>query len=98
MRQSILLPTLAYLILMVAYRVRGFLSGAPEESCESLTVNHTHVGRPSHGGECGPPCLTHQLRWIGNPSADSFIYNCNEKYQREFYIIISYIYTAEVTK
>ena len=104
MRQSILLPTLACLILIVAYRVRGFSSGAPEESCDSLTVNHTHVGRPAPGAECGPPCLTpalceatchqaRQLRWIGNSSANSFIYNCNETYQCEFYIS-----ATEVTK
>ena len=93
MRQSILLPTLACLILIVAYRVRGFSSGAPEESCDSLTVNHTHVGRSSSGGECGPPCLTRQLRWIGNSSANSFIYNCNETYQCEFDIS-----TTEATK
>ena len=96
MRLSILLPTLACLILIVAYRVRGFSSGAPEESCDSLTVMHTHVGSPSPGAECGPPCPTtslcvetcrqfRQLRLIGS-SADSFIYNCNETYQCEFYI------------
>ena len=103
MRQSILLPTLACLILIVTYRVHGFSSGAPEESCDSLTVNHTHVGSPSPGAECGPPCLTalcvatcrqfRQLRWVGNSSANSFTYNCNETYQCEFYI-----FATEVTK
>ena len=94
MRQSILLPTLACLILIVAYRVRGFSSGAPEESCDSLTVNHTHVGRPTPGAECDSTCRqARQLRWIGNSSANSFIYNCNETYQREFYIS-----ATEVTK
>ena len=94
MGQSILLPTLACLILVVAHRARGFSSGAPEESCDSLTVNHTHVGSPAPGAECGPPCRqARQLRWIGNTSADSFIYNCNETYQCEFYIS-----ATEVTK
>ena len=94
MRQSILLLTLACLILIVAHRVRGFSSGAPEESCDSLIVNHTHVGKPAPGAECDETCRqARQLRWIGNPSADSFIYNCNETYQREFYIP-----ATEVTK
>ena len=93
MRQSILL-TLAFLILIVAYRVRGFSSGAPEESCDSLAVMHMHVGRPAPGAECDKTCRQdRQLRWIANTSADSFIYNCNETYQREFNIP-----ATEVTK
>ena len=82
MRSLTLLLSLVCLILIVAHRARGFSSGAPEESCDSLTVNHTHVGSQSPGAECDPPCLTRQLRLIGS-SADSFIYNCNETYQRE---------------
>ena len=83
MRQSILLPTLACLILIVTHRIRGFSSGAPEESCDSLTVNHTHVGSPAVRLECDATCLSlRQLRLIGS-SADSFIYNCNETYQCE---------------
>ena len=93
-----LLYTLACLILIVAHRARGFSSGAPEESCDSLTVNHIHVGSPAPGAECGPPCLTtapcvetcrqfRQLRWIGNSSADTFIYNCNETYQCELTVL-----------
>ena len=92
MRPFILLPILACLILIVAHRARSFSSGAPEESCDSLTVIHTHVGSPAPGAECGPPCLTalcletcrqfRQLRLIGS-SADSFIYSCNETYHCE---------------
>ena len=79
-----LLPTLACLILIVVHRARGFTSGAPEESCDSLTVNHTHVGSPVPGAECDATCRqARQLRWIGNSSADSFTYNCNETYQCE---------------
>ena len=51
---SILLLSLACLILIVAHRVRGHSSGAPEESCDSLTVRHTHVGQPVPGLPCGP--------------------------------------------
>ena len=94
MRQFILLPTLACLILIAGRRVCGFSSGAPEESCDSLTVSHVHVGSPAPGAECDATCRqARQLRWIGNPSVDSFIYNCNEKYQCEFDI-----FAAEVTK
>ena len=94
MKQPILLATLACLILIVAYRARGFSSGAPEESCDSLTVKHTHVGSPAPGAVCDATCRqARQLRWIGNTSADSFIYNCNETYQCEFYIS-----ATEVTK
>ena len=94
MRQSILLPNLACLILIAVYRVHGFSSGAPEESCDSLLVNHTHVGSPAPGAECDATCRqARQLRWIGNSSADSFIYNCNETYQCEFCI-----FATEVTK
>ena len=82
MRHCILLPSLAWLILIVAHRVLGHSSGAPEESCDSLTVRHTHVGQPVPGLSCGPPCLTRQLRLIDS-SADSFTYNCNETYQCE---------------
>ena len=86
MRQSILLPTLACLILSVAYRALGFSSGAPEESCDSFTVNHTHVGSPAARLECDATCLSfRQLRLIGS-SADSFTYNCNETYERELSI------------
>ena len=97
MRQSTLLATLACLILIVAHRVRGFSSGAPEESCDSLTVNHTHVGRPAPGAECDSDCqLIRHLRWIGNINATSFTYNCNETYERE----LPYIWSiaTEVTK
>ena len=94
MRPFILLPILACLILIFAHRARGFSSGAPEESCNSLTVIHTHVGSPAPGIECGPPCPTtspcsetcrqfRRLRLIGNSSADSFTYNCNETYHCE---------------
>ena len=84
MKPFTLLPTLACLILIVAHRARGFSSGAPEESCDSLLVNHTHVGKPSPGAECDATCRqARQLRWIGNSSADSFTYNCNETYQCE---------------
>ena len=83
MRPFILLPTLACLILIVAHRARGFSSGAPEESCDSLTVMHMHVGRPAPGAVCDATCSqTRQLRLIGS-SANSFTYNCNETYQRE---------------
>ena len=93
MRPFIQLPILACLILIVAHRARGFSSGAPEESCDSLTVNHVHVGSPAPGAVCGPPCPNtglcvetcrqfRQLRLIGS-SADSFIYNCNETYHCE---------------
>ena len=95
MRQSILLPTLACLIFIVVYRVHSFSSGAPEESCDSLLVNHTHVGSQSPGAECDPPCLTRQLRLIRS-SADSFIYNCNETYQRELYVAFPCLVAAEV--
>ena len=107
MRQSILLPTLACLILIVGRRVRGFSSGAPEESCDSLTVNHTHVGNPAPGAVCGPPCLTtvlcfetcltfRQLRLIGS-SADNFTYNCNETYERELsYICVNCHWSDQV--
>ena len=84
MRPFTLLPTLACLILIVAHRARGFSSGAPEESCDSLTVIHTHVGSPAPGLECDATCRqTRQLRLIGNSSANSFTYNCNETYQCE---------------
>ena len=93
MRQSILLPTLACLIFIVVYRVHSFSSGAPEESCDSLLVNHTHVGRSVEGVECDATCRqARQLRLIGS-SADSFIYNCDETYQCEFYM-----FATEVTK
>ena len=82
MKYIFLLLSLACLILIVAHRVRGHSSGAPEESCDSLTVRHTHVGNPVPGLSCGPPCLTRQLRLIGS-SADSFTYNCSETYQCE---------------
>ena len=84
MKPFTLLPTLACLILIVAHRARGFSSGAPEESCDSLTVMHTHVGSPVPGAVCDATCRqARQLRRIGNSSADSFIYNCNETYQCE---------------
>ena len=78
----ILLLLYACLTLFVADRVRGFSSGAPEESCASLTVNHTHVGQQAPGAMCGPPCLINQLRLIGS-SADNFTYSCNQSYQCE---------------
>ena len=46
MKYIFLLLSLACLILIVTHRVRGHSSGAPEESCDSLTVRHTHVGQP----------------------------------------------------
>ena len=84
MRSLTLLLSLVCLILIVAHRVRCFSSGAPEESCDSLTVNHTHVGLPAPGAVCDATCLSfRQLRLIGS-SADSFTYKCNETYQCEF--------------
>ena len=84
MRPFTLLPTIACLILIVAHRARGFSSGAPEESCESLIVNHVHVGSPAPGAECDATCREfRQLRLIGNINATSFTYNCNETYQCE---------------
>ena len=83
MRPFILLPTLACLILIFAHRARGFSNGAPEESCDSLTVIHTHVGSAVPGAECDATCRQfRQLRLIGS-SADRFIYNCNETYHCE---------------
>ena len=83
MRPFILLPTLACLILIVAHRARGFSSGAPEDSRDSLTVNHTHVGNPAPGVGCDATCRqTRQLRLIGS-SADNFTYNCSETYRCE---------------
>ena len=91
MRLILLLPY-ACLILFVADRVRGFSSGAPEESCANLTVNHLHVGRPAPGIECDATCLMfRKLRLIGS-SADSFTYSCNQSYQceldRETYAVV----------
>ena len=81
MRLILLLPYTC-LILFVADRVRGFSSGAPEESCANLTVNHTLVGMPA---------LEIQLRLIGS-SADNFTYSCNQSYQceldRETYAVV----------
>ena len=88
MRHSILCLSYACLILFVAHRARGHSSGAPEESCDSLTVRHTHVGQPVPGLLCGPPCLTRQLRLIGS-SADSFTYSCNQTYQCELPFVSS---------
>ena len=83
MKPFILLPTLACLILIVAHRARGFSSGAPEESCASLTVNHTHVGSPAPGVVCDATCrVARKLRLIGS-SADNFTYSCNQSYQCE---------------
>ena len=82
MRLILLLPY-ACLILFVADCVRGFSSGAPEESCASLTVNHTHVGQPAPGAVCDVTCLAfRKLRLIGS-SADNFTYSCNQSYQCE---------------
>ncbi len=93
MRSFTLLLSLACLILIVVHRARGFSSGAPEESCDSLTVMHEHVGNPVDGVECDATCRqARQLRLIGS-SADSFIYNCDETYQCEFYM-----FATEVTK
>ena len=86
----------ACLILFVADRVRGFSSGAPEESCASLTVNHTHVGSPVPGVVCDATCrVSRKLRLIGS-HADNFTYSCNQSYQceldRETHAFVLYYY------
>ena len=91
MRLILLLPY-ACLILFVADRVRGFSSGAPEESCANLTVNHSHVGRPAPGIECDATCLMFRKLRLILSSADNFTYSCNQSYQceldRETYAVV----------
>ena len=83
MRSFTLLLPVAFLILSVAHLVHGHSSGAQNESCDSLTVTHDHLGGPVTGSPCGQdPCESHKLRVIGS-DADTFIYNCSERYQCE---------------
>ena len=83
MRSSTLPLSVAFLILSVAHLVHSHSSGAQNESCDSLTVTHTHLGAPVTGSPCDQdPCESHKLRVIGS-DADTFIYNCSERYQCE---------------
>ena len=84
--QFILPQSVACLILILASPVCGHTSGALNESCDSLTVTHTHLGAPVMGTPCGQdPCRSHQLRLIGS-DADTFVYDCNQTYQCELKI------------
>ena len=92
MRLILLLPY-ACLILFVVDRVRGFSSGAPEESCANLTVNHNHLGMPAPRLECDATCLMfRKLKPLIGSSADNFTYSCNQSYQceldRETYAVV----------
>lgn len=75
--------SVACLILFAAHPIRGYSNGAQDDSCDSLTVLHTHLGTNVTGTPCGQhPCRSHQLRLIGS-SVDTFVYNCGQTYQCE---------------
>ena len=72
------------LILFVANPSCSHSSGARDESCDSLTVIHTHLGETEPGTPCGQdPCRSHQLRLIDSSDADTFVYDCGQTYQCE---------------
>ena len=78
------LLSVACLILFMANPIYSHSSGARNESCDSLTVIHTHLGAPVLGTPCRQdPCRSHQLRLIDSSDADTFVYDCGQTYQCE---------------
>ena len=85
-QSHMLLLSLGCLIVFLVHPTHGHSSGARTESCDFLTVTHTHLGSTVQGTPCGQdPCRSHQLLLIGNP-VQVFTYDCGQTYQCELQV------------